>query len=58
MGRLPKGTFCSPRSLPPSAVSRPMRIFFLETVARSAVARMASIIEEYRAFSSEVTKRC
>lgn len=49
-----KHTFCSLRSFPIS-VSRPLRTFFLETVARSDVLRMWSIILVYRSTSSELT---
>lgn len=51
-------TFCSLRSLPPSEVSRPCRIFLREMVSRLAVARMPSMMAVYCWRSSELTKVC
>jgi hypothetical protein len=48
-------TFCSLKSTPPSAVSRPARIFLRDIVSRSAVARMPSMMDLYLASSSAVT---
>lgn len=50
-----RSTFWSLKSFPPRARSSAWRTFFREIVARSAVARMPSMIEVYCATSSEVT---